>query len=311
MPLISICIPTYKRVDSLSRLFDSIINQSFKDFEVIVTDDSPGEEIRELCQQYDDKFIIRYLKNTIPLGTPENWNEAIRHATGEWVKLMHDDDWFATPEALAAFAEAVERNTSIFFFYSAYINVFANGEEKPVYATYFRRRKLHKNPVTLFSNNIIGPPSVTLVRNDSGIWYDTKIKWVVDIDFYIRYLKSAASFYIHSPLIKVGIHENQVTQQSFRVPTVEIPENFYLLNKSGTENLKELLVYDAWWRLLRNMGVTSLGKIRQSGYDGKVPPVVESMINWQSRIPGKVLKIGAFSKAIMFVHYLFNRASLK
>src|SRR5215470_3166789 len=102
---ISICIPTFQRVNFLKRLLDSISVQSFKDFEVIVTDDSPEDDVRKLSQEYENKFSLRYFKNVVPLGTPANWNQAIRHARGEWIKLMHDDDWFSSSESLEIFSQ--------------------------------------------------------------------------------------------------------------------------------------------------------------------------------------------------------------
>jgi len=99
-PFISICIPTYKRIQYLKRLLNSIAIQNFKDFEVIITDDSPSGDVNDLCDRYKNKIQINYYKNPAPLGTPENWNESIRHAKGEWIKLMHDDDWFANEDSL-------------------------------------------------------------------------------------------------------------------------------------------------------------------------------------------------------------------
>jgi len=310
-PFISICIPTYKRIQYLKRLLDSIAIQNFKDFEVIITDDSPSGDVNDLCDQYKNKIQINYYKNPAPLGTPENWNESIRHAKGEWIKLMHDDDWFANEDSLSVFANAAKQNSSSSFYYSAYTNVFEDDRKSTaVYLNSFRKRKFEQNPVTLFSRNVIGPPSVTLVKNDKLIWYDNKIKWVVDIDFYIRYLKKNLSFYIDEPLINVGINKEQVTQSSFRVANIEIPESFYLFSKIGIDNLKDILVYDGWWRLIRNLRVTSLVKISESGYKEEVPGIIESMINWQSKIPSKILRVGFFSKFIMFVHYLIYRRML-
>jgi glycosyltransferase involved in cell wall biosynthesis len=306
-PFVSICIPAYKRISYLERLLDSIAIQRQKDFEVIVTDDTPGDEVRDLCGLYRNKFSLYYFKNSFQLGTPENWNESIRHANGEWIKLMHDDDWFADENTLSVFADAVKENPSISFFYSAYTNVFDEGRQATVYISSFRKRMLEQNPVTLFSKNVIGPPSVTLVRNEKKIWYDNKTKWIVDIDFYMRYLKTELPFYIDKPLINVGIHETQVTKSVFRVREVEIPENLYLLSKVGAQNLKNILVYDAVWRLIRNLKVTSLAQISESGYRGDVPVIVKSMIAWQSKIPVQILRVGVFSKIIMFLHYLTHR----
>ena len=183
-------------------------------------------------------------------------------------------------------------------------------ELSPCIFKFLSKKKVRAKSCNSFSRNVVGPPSVTLVKNDKLTWYDNKIKWVVDIDFYIRYLKENPSFYIDQPLINVGINKGQVTQSSFRVANIEIPESFYLFSKIGINNLKNILVYDGWWRLIRNLRVTSLGKVGESGYKEEVPRIIESMISWQSKIPSKILRVGVFSKFIMFVHYLTHRRIL-
>ena len=90
-PFISICIPAYKRVGYLKRLLDSITIQSYKSFEIIVSDDSDDESVYQLLQTFAGKLDIQYFKNHPPLGTPANWNFAISKARGEWIKLIHDD----------------------------------------------------------------------------------------------------------------------------------------------------------------------------------------------------------------------------
>jgi glycosyltransferase involved in cell wall biosynthesis len=309
---ISVCIPAYKRVEYLKRLLDSISAQRFRNFEVIVTDDSPSGDVRMLCREYENSFPITYYKNEVTKGTPENWNEAVRHATGEWIKLMHDDDWFASPDSLGEFAKATETASAQSFFYSAYQNVYeVSGKKEIVRINEFRKRKLEQDPVTLFSSNVIGPPSVTLVKKEQMPRYDDKMIWLVDIDFYIRALTRTGAIYIDQPLVNVGINNEQVTRKAFRVPAVEIPENFSLLEKTGPRHLGNLLVYDAWWRSIRNLKIGSIDTIRANGYKGNIPPVIGSMINWQSKLPALLLKTGSFSKLFMFIHYLSHRTSLK
>ncbi|HYF31050.1 MAG TPA: glycosyltransferase [Chitinophagaceae bacterium] len=307
--LISICIPAYSRTAFLQRLLDSIAMQTFRDFEVIVTDDTPGAEVREVCSKYADAFPLSYYKNEPGLGTPENWNEGIRRASGKWIKLMHDDDWFAVPGALQQFADAVRQHPQASFFFCAYSNVYEEtGKKEIVNITSLRWKMLLKNKVTLFSSNIIGPPSVTLHRNDRQHWYDRNIKWVVDIDFYIRYLEGTDPVYIDQPLVNVGINPGQVTRVSFRKPEVEIPENFYLLRKVGTKHLSNLLVYDAWWRLMRNLHIRKETEVQEHGYHEAIPAAVGRIIRVQQKIPRPLLNVGVFSKMFMFVSYLFNRA---
>lgn len=304
-PHISICIPAYKRTDFLQRLLDSIVIQDYKDFEVIVTDDSPDGSVGILCEQYASKIPLKYFRNQTNLGTPENWNEGIRKASGQWIKLMHDDDWFDGPKALSRFAKATVDYNDAEFIFSAYTNHYADsGKKELVNVDGFRYRALRKNPTTLFSRNIIGPPSVTLHRNDKKFFYDNTVKWVVDIDFYINYFKHSQPFYIDKSLVNVGLGEHQVTQDCVRQRTVEIPENFYLLNKVGEHNLRNILVYDAWWRLMRNLEIRSSMDITEAGYNGPIPEVILSIIRIQKKIPGRMLKTGPISKMLMTAAYL-------
>ncbi|MCC7402330.1 MAG: glycosyltransferase [Chitinophagaceae bacterium] len=308
----SICIPAFKRTLYLTRLLDSIVIQSYRDFEVIITDDSPGDEVNNLCNLYQDKFILHYFRNKEPLGTPENWNEAIRNAKGEWIKLMHDDDWFIDQDSLLAFKKMIDENPQKSFFYSAYQNVYEeDGRIEKVFVNSYRKMRLEKNPVALFSSNVIGPPSVTLIRNDNKEWYDRNIKWLVDIDYYIRYLRTGSPVYTGQLLVNVGINNEQVTKSSFRVGNIEIPESFYLFGKLGIQQLKDILVYDAWWRLLRNLGIRSVEDITKFNYKGAIHPVIRSMVRYQSFIPAKILRLGMCSKLVMIIHYLLHRSALR
>ena|SRR5579871_6089043 len=303
--LISICIPAYKRTEFLKRLLDSIAIQTFSDFEVIVTDDSPGNDVENLCTIYQDKFSIFYYRNIQQLGTPENWNESIRKAKGQWIKLMHDDDWFSNENSLECYVDAIKNNPDCSFFFSAYRNIYLDEKkEEPVFINSFRYKMLRKNPVTVFAKNVIGPPSVVIHKNDRKIFYDKNFKWLVDIEFYIRYLKNFKPRYIDKELINVGLGSLQVTQQVFRVQQVEVPENFFLLDKIGAEQLKNIFVYDGYWRFLRNLDVKNLNIIADNGYLNDPPAVIKKMIAFQNKLPAWCLKTGVFSKFFMLISFI-------
>ncbi|HEY2347593.1 MAG TPA: glycosyltransferase family A protein [Puia sp.] len=312
---ISICIPAYKRISFLKRLLDSIEIQTYRDFEVVVTDDSTENEVADLCLSHSLSPVIRYFKNKTSLGTPENWNESIRRASGEWIKLMHDDDWFLTSHALKEFETAVRLNPGRNFFFCEYTNVFLdkgrNMSSEVVRLSSQWQKKLEQDTKTLLSSNRIGPPSVTLHKNIPGVFYDSDLKWLVDIDFYIRFLQNSSPLLIAKNLIAVGLGEDQVTKQVFRNPGVEIPENLYLLNKIGVPSMRNIIVYDAYWRFLRNLDIRTIDQIRESGYRGMIPAVIESMIRFQSSIPRAVLKTGYMSKFLMTVHYAIHYPKLR
>src|SRR5450432_2159424 len=68
-PFISICIPAFQRANYLKRLLDSIEIQSFRVFEVVITDDSPGMEVSDLIEIHALRPMIRYFKNVKTLGS--------------------------------------------------------------------------------------------------------------------------------------------------------------------------------------------------------------------------------------------------
>jgi hypothetical protein len=117
--------------------------------------------------------------------------------------------------------------------------------------------------------------------------------------------------YLDRICVNVGIGSDQVTRDCFRQRPVEIPENFALLNKTGIRVLRNILVYDAWWRLMRNLEIKKIGEIRDSGYPGIVPAAISSMVGWQRMLPKALLQTGVISKSVMFLNYLFNYHTLR
>lgn len=306
MPLISICVPAYKRLDYLERLLNSIAGQTFRDFEVIISDDSPDESVEQLIVPYRAQFPISYFRNVPSLGTPGNWNFGISKATGEWIKLIHDDDWFATPESLAVFAAQTGKGPR--FIFSAYSNCYSDGKkpDQPVYFWKSWRKRIVEEPVTLLAYNVVGPPSVTLVHRSIAEQYDERMKWRVDMDFYVRLLQQEKVYTcINQLLINVGVSETQVTNVCFENPLVELPEGLLLLQKYGTRPLRNIWVYDAWWRLLRNMDIRNAEQL--SCYaPGEWPKGIVAMVKHLDRVPASLLKMGVCSKVLMSVSYLLN-----
>jgi glycosyltransferase involved in cell wall biosynthesis len=306
MPLISICIPAYKRLNYLSRLLQSISIQTFKDFEVIITDDSPDDAVEKMLENYKGQFSLIYHHNKKPKGTPANWNEGIRRANGEWIKLMHDDDWFADAMSLQVFADHTKDAGKLIF--SSYTNQAVNNKVPEIVHLSKRwEKRITSEPLTLLAYNVIGPPSVTLIHREVKELYDEDMKWRVDIDYYIRLLLAGSPLcYIDKPLIHVGISETQVTNACFQNPSVELPEGYLLLKKYGSWRLGNWWVYDAWWRLLRNMEIKSVHQL-QTYERSQWPLVIISMVNHLRIAPAFLIKMGVFSKIFMSISYLINQ----
>jgi glycosyltransferase involved in cell wall biosynthesis len=304
---ISICIPAYKNIVYLKRLLDSIAAQTFKDFEVIVTDDSPDFQVKQFLDEYDSIKNIQYFRNHPACGTPENWNEGIRRANGIWIKIMHDDDWFTTPEALQSFYNAAQQHPHCSFFFSAFQNVIhETGEVQTVRCNFSDRFFLSLNPLHLFKRVYIGNPSCTFIKRNVGLFYDKDFKYVVDFEYYIRVIRKLKKYqYIDEVLLNIGFNNEQVTKYTFLVPEVQIPENLMLLDKMGYGILRNVMVYDYYWRMFRNLGIRRLEDVSKF-YHVPLHPTIAQMISVQQVVPAAILKVGVVSKVVMTMGYLIS-----
>ncbi len=227
---VSICIPAYKQVDFLRRCLDSILIQNYTDFEVVVSDDTPTDEIKDLVCRYRNLPII-YCHNEKPLGSPGNWNNAIHLANGEYIKIMHHDDWFAHPFSLRKFVEMLDENPDADFAFSASREI-GKDMSKKLSIKNIEKKFLCNNPDILGYGNMIGTPSVTIFRKKKNVFFDNKLVWLVDIDFYIRILRNNKYFIsTKEELVCVGNEESRITNKCINDKSLISCENKYVREK--------------------------------------------------------------------------------
>ncbi|MBU3714012.1 MAG: glycosyltransferase family 2 protein [Ferruginibacter sp.] len=305
-PYFSICIPSYNRAASVKRLLLSIDSQTFRDFEVIITDDSKDEAVAQLLQELKLTFPVVYQKNNPPAGSPSNWNLAIEKSTGQWIKIMHDDDFFSGENSLYEFYMASKRHKKDFIC-SGFNEINYETQQSRTYViSKIEEKMLRYSPLCLFKKNFIGHPSTTLLKNNRKEWFDPLLKWVVDFEFYIRVLKEKKGIaIIKKPLINIGISDTQITKKVFRKIEIEIPENIYLLNKIGIKNLKNLFVTDYYWRLFRNLKIENVESLKFYIPLENLPRQLKSIISFQNKIGmDKISKNRYISKIMTLYFYL-------
>jgi glycosyltransferase involved in cell wall biosynthesis len=305
-PFVSICIPAYKRLIYLQRLFDSIRIQTYKNYELVITDDSgiDSSVYDYVVSEVSDLSIV-YHKNLVPLGSPKNWLASISHAKGDWIKIMHDDDYFTSPSSLQEFVDQIDSTVDCIF--SGYHAVYENGGVKNMTISSYRFKQFVHQPLSLFSNNIIGPPSVMMFRKSVTEIFDERLKWIVDWEYYIRLASKYKLKYITKPLIEVSYNDSQITNSCFLNPAIEIPETLIFTNKYGNNLFKNILAYDAWWRLIRNLRMREVSEFIKYSSDITINDNILKIVGFQSYIPLTILKVGAVSKLLMSISYLFNR----
>lgn len=231
MVKVAICIPSYKNVKSLRRLLDSIFQQTFKNYKIVVSDDTDTDEVQRLIQEYQTDKLF-YHKNIMRLGATANCNRSIYLAQQfepEYIKVMHHDDFFSFDYSLSKFISMLETEGASIAFSGTYQIEGENRHERFIAPS--DARKLQKDFRYLYIANVIGAPSATLVRN-SHIYMDEKLKWLVDLEWYIRIMRENSHFiYTCEPLISIGISEGQLTNRCATDAKLQIREYTYVYRK--------------------------------------------------------------------------------
>ncbi len=294
-PKVSICIPAFKQVEYLRKTLDSIQQQTFTDFEIILTDDSSDDRVEILVAAYPFGDRMHYYRNTPPLGSPENWNSAMGRAGGQYIKILHHDDWFSQPQSLATFVRLLDEHPdSDFGFSASYVQYAIDGRQRKHEVTLKQVAQLREEPTSLFYKNIVGAPSATIFRRDVREFFDSNLQWLVDFEFYIRVLiKNPNVSFSPEPLVTtITEAAHSVTNKKIHQKKADIFEYFYIYSKIAkriypNRQRKHLaMIADVMIRY----GVRRIQEIRDCGYQGMVPGFVSFIIWLNNFFPRSIMR---------------------
>jgi glycosyltransferase involved in cell wall biosynthesis len=304
--MVSICIPAYKNIPSLKRCLDSILCQTYSYYEIIITDDTPSDEIKDFIISYNfNGKNFKYIKNPKRLGSPANWNECIKFSQGKFIKILHHDDWFTYNDSLQIFINTLENKpeASIGFVSSKNINtehnliVNINSPSTNIIS------KIENAPSFLISGNFIGSPSATIFRKYDIQYFDEKLIWLVDIDAYINILKMDNSMlsFDKTDAVSIGVSNSQITRECEGNIQINIFEFFYLLHKykdeiKGNQDILLSVINNIFYYKLK-----SISDIRKY-YSGPLPKYL-SLIFFFKKILFKKLTHRIFNNRVI-VHFL-------
>jgi len=272
--------------------------QKFRDFDVIITDDSDIDNVENLVCSYDFQEIkFQYFRNFPALKSPENWNSSIRRAKGEYIKLLHHDDWFTYDFSLKILVDLMENNNNavICFVSSRNVDLESNSIvniNKPSYNWIYQ---ILTNPIELISGNLIGSPSATIYKNGLGIYYDKNLKWFVDVEFYINILNNFnGSIELNEiDAISIGVGDSQISRECENNPFVIIFEFFYVLKKYKVKKiLDNEVILKTTLNLFLRFNIKNIKKIRSLGYKEELPVDINKVLIliWKIKIKKRILK---------------------
>jgi len=91
MPRVSVCLPTYNRAHYLPGAIESVLNQTFRDFELLICDNASTDETPEVVKGLRDARV-RYVRHPQNIGMTGNWLHAVKASTGQYCGILSDDD---------------------------------------------------------------------------------------------------------------------------------------------------------------------------------------------------------------------------
>lgn len=238
MKLLSVCIPTYEMkglgTKFLAESFDILAKQTFKDFDVVISDHSQNDDIENLCNKYADRLEIKYHKNEKGRGNSSaNLNNAIRHAEGKLIKILFQDDFLFDEKSLEKTVANFDLEKD--FWLASACEHSKDGKTfiRPFYPKY--NHKIH------LGKNTISSPSVITIKNDSPLLFDENLIWLMDCDYYRRCYESFGEPKILNEITVVNrMGDHQVTQ-TLATGKLREKEHRYIVVKyheSVLENIK-------------------------------------------------------------------------
>ena len=129
-PTVSFVIPCYNLAHLLRDCIDSILSQSYGDFEVIVMDDCSPDKTKEVAQSFNDPRV-KYIRNESNLGALRNYNKGISLSSGKYVWLISADDYLRTPYVLNRYVDVLDSNPRVGYAFCPGVGVI-NGKETEI-----------------------------------------------------------------------------------------------------------------------------------------------------------------------------------
>ncbi|HEX2767864.1 MAG TPA: glycosyltransferase family 2 protein, partial [Geobacteraceae bacterium] len=233
-PLVTVCIPAYNCARFIADAIDSVLNQRFAGFELLIIDDCSTDSTAEIARSYaarDSRIIFKV--NDKNLGMVANWNLCLETAQGKYIKYLFGDDLFSSNEALQRMASVLDNDSMISVVASGRniidaksnfvkkVSSFADGTL--VDGTYVISRCLSAQ------RNLVGEPSIVMFRKSQAMrGFNAEYGQLVDLEMWFHLLEQGKYAHIGESLSSFRVHPDQQSEKNVQ-NLLHIDEYFMLL----------------------------------------------------------------------------------
>jgi hypothetical protein len=221
-PTVSVCIPVYNGAASIERSIDSVLAQTYGDFECVVVDNNSTDATVARVQTYSDPRI-RLVRNRTNVGMVGNHNKCVAAARGRLIQFVHADDWLL-PGCLSRLVPAFEdQNVGLAFAPRRVITPdeswkarFGRLEEalRPLHAVNNGPELIRRYLASGADGNPIGEPTSVMLRRETVIaagGFRSVVPQLQDIDTWLRMLTHCDAAFIDEELTVRWHHAGTAT----------------------------------------------------------------------------------------------------
>lgn len=264
--IISVIVITYNSADFILETLESIKNQTYKNIELIITDDKSKDNTVQICNNWikenKGRFInFRIIVTANNSGIPANCNRGIQASKGEWIKLIAGDD-VLLPDAIEKYIAFAEQNEECEIIHAKVIRMVHNGnileytnaEKSP--KTLHQRMSPKKQFKLLRFSSMVKAPSVFIkkILLENLGYFDETIRLCEDWPFWLKLTLYGKRFYfLNEETVFYRIHEKSVysgSENKFLItPFYSIEKIIYEKYIRKNINLLERVIFDYHYNL--------------------------------------------------------------
>jgi glycosyltransferase involved in cell wall biosynthesis len=209
-PLVSIIIPTYNRTNLLKRAIQSVLNQTYQYFEIIVVDDGSQEDVQQVLEYFRDDRI-KYTRHEENRGLSAARNTGIRLSKGEYVSFLDSDDELLPDKLERQVKRSQELPNECAVIYSGFYYVSEKDKGKIVIKIVPKFRGDVSSRLLGSNITAVHTPIIKKKYLEKAGFFDEALSSYEDWDMWIRLSKHCWFDFVPDPLVKCYIHGDQMS----------------------------------------------------------------------------------------------------
>jgi glycosyltransferase involved in cell wall biosynthesis len=211
-PKVSVLIPTYNYAHFLDETIQSVLDQTFTDFELIIVDNCSTDNTAEVVQKYLADTRVLFYRNETNIGLVGNWNKCLEYAKGEYIKCLCADDKFH-PQLLEKFVAVMDQHTELAIV-SSYTEIFGRNSRirKPPFEGQVNGQTARESLIK--SSNWLYAPTASMFRKISVEKvgnFNPALYRTTDKEFFLRLLTTGDCYIIPEALSSIRSHSGSAT----------------------------------------------------------------------------------------------------